>query len=103
MKPAHIDLHIETLLLRNLPYGQRYRIAAAIEKELMRLFAVDGLPPTLAHGGNIPQITIDSLPVTGNARPSAIGTQIAQRMYRSLSEDGRAASSENSKILRQKE
>jgi hypothetical protein len=94
MKPAQIDLHIETLLLRNLPYGQRHHIAAAIEQELTRLFTAYGLPPTLARGGNIPQITIDALPIARNARPSAIGTRIAQRMYQSLSENGHAVSSE---------
>lgn len=103
MKPAHIDLHIETLLLRDLPYGQRYHIAAAIEQELTRLFTEHGLPPPLARGGNIPQITIDALPVAHNVRPSTIGVQIAQKMYRSLSENGHAASAESSKIARRKE
>ncbi|SRR5579884_559377 len=103
MKPAHIDLHIETLFLRNLPYGQRYHIAAAIEQELTRLFTEYGLPPTLAHGGNIPQITLDALSVEHNTRPSTIGIQIAQKMYRSLSENEQAASTESSKGPHRKE
>jgi hypothetical protein len=98
MKPAQINLHIETLLLRNLPYGQRHHIAVAIEQELTRLFTEYGLPPALAGGGNIPQITIDALPVEHNVRPSAIGTQIAQKMYISLSGNEHTASTENSKV-----
>jgi hypothetical protein len=89
MKAAQINLDIEELVLRNLPYAQRYRIAAAIEEELTRLFSEHGLPPELVHGGNtdinVPQIIIDALSVTEGMVPSMIGARIAQSMHRTLS------------------
>ena len=37
MNQAKIDLHIEELLLRDVPYALRHHIAAAVEQELSRL------------------------------------------------------------------
>ncbi|HEY4386520.1 MAG TPA: hypothetical protein VGN34_18850 [Ktedonobacteraceae bacterium] len=76
-----IDLHIEELILRNLPYEQRHRIAAAVEQELLRLLTERGLPPTLAQGGTIPLLRIDPLTIAADAKPGAIGTHIAENMY----------------------
>jgi hypothetical protein len=84
MKQTPLDLHIEELILRNLPYEQRYRIAEAFEQELTRLLTEHGLPPTLAAGGNIPHINLDHISVAAQAKPTAIGIQIAQQVYRVL-------------------
>jgi hypothetical protein len=84
MKPTPLDLHIEELILRNLPYEQRYRIAEAFEQELTRLLTEHGLPPTLASGGNIPHINLDHVSVAAQAKPAAIGIQIAQQVYHTL-------------------
>lgn len=84
MKQTPLDLHIEELILRNLPYEQRYRIAEAVEQELTRLLTEHGLPSALAAGGNIPHINLDHISVTAQTKPAVIGIQIAQQVYRTL-------------------
>jgi len=81
---ANVELHIGELVLRGLPYGQRYRVAAAVEAELKRLLDEGGLPPSLAAGSTLPQVQVDDLRVEAGAKPGAVGTQIAGSIYRSL-------------------
>jgi hypothetical protein len=88
MKRSRIELDIGELILRSLPAlpgAQRASVAAAIERELQRLLAERGLPSSLARGGYVPHIGIDNLQVAADATPDAIGAQIAQSMYGSLS------------------
>ncbi len=80
MKP-NIELHIDELILRGVPYAQRRRVVAAIELELTRLLGEQGLPETLAHGGAVPQIKLDELHATDGLKPQTIGTQIARHIY----------------------
>src|SRR5215469_16854666 len=84
MKQTALDLHIEELILRDLPDAQRYRIAEAVEQELTRLLTEHGLPPAIAAGGNIPHINLDHVNVVAHAKPTVIGSQIAHQVYRAL-------------------
>ncbi len=84
MKP-NIELHIDELILRGVPYAQRRRVVAAIEVELMRLLGEQGLPETLTHDGALPQIKLDELHVSDGVKPQAIGAQIARQIYSNLS------------------
>lgn len=77
-----IDLHIGELILRDVPYALRHHVAAAIERELTRLLSEQ--PPSLAQGAHIPQIDIGNVQFAPDARPDAIGAQIAQHIYGSL-------------------
>jgi hypothetical protein len=79
-----IDLQIDELILRGLPYTQRKRIAAAIEQELTLLLAEQGLPLSLARGGYVPRIDLDDIQVAAGAKPAAIGNQIARNIYSNL-------------------
>jgi hypothetical protein len=81
---ANVELHIGELVLRGLPYGQRYSVAAAVEVELKRLLDEGGLPPSLAAGGTVPQVRVDDLRLETGARPSAVGTRIAASIYSNL-------------------
>jgi hypothetical protein len=81
---AKVELHISELVLRGLPHGQRYRVAASVEAELRRLLDERGLPPSLAAGGTLPQVQVDGLLLEANAKPGAVGTQIAASIYSSL-------------------
>jgi len=85
MNQAQINLHIEELLLRDVPYALRHRIAAAVEHELARLLSEQDLPPSITQGGYIPHIDIGTMHIAPGAKPDAIGTQIAQRVYGKLS------------------
>lgn len=81
-KPANIDLRIEELILHDLPYDQRHRVAAAIEQALTRLLAERGLPA----GSTEHMPPLRAAPVSVNPRLSAesIGQQVAQSVYAQL-------------------
>ena len=81
---TNVELHIGELILRGLPYGQRDRVAAAVEAELKRLLEEGGLPPSLVAGGTLPQVRLDDLRLEIGAKPGAVGEQIAGSIYSSL-------------------
>ena len=85
MNQAKINLHIEELILRGVPYALRHRIAAAVEHELARLLSEQDLPPSITQGGHIPQIDVGTMQIAPDAKPGSIGAQIAQRVYGKLS------------------
>jgi hypothetical protein len=82
---TNVELHIGELVLRGLPYGQRDRIAAAVELELKQLLDENGLPPSLAAGGTLPQVRVDDLRLAAGAKHGVVGAQIAASIYSSLS------------------
>lgn len=81
MRSTKVDLAIEELILRGVPYALRHHIATAIEQELARLLCEQGLPPFLERGGNIPDIGIGPISIHADTRAEAIGVQIAQSVY----------------------
>ena len=81
---ANIELHIGELILRGLPYGQRHRVAAAVEAELKRLLDERGLPPSLAAGGTLPQVQVDNVRFESGVKPGVVGEQIAGSICSSL-------------------
>jgi hypothetical protein len=91
-----LDLHIEELVLRGFPPAARHAIAAAVERELSRLFAEGGLPGSLAPGDarNIFRLDAGSFAVPHDASPDLIGARVAAAIHRSLggeSDSGRTS------------
>lgn len=80
----NVRLRIEELVLEGFPPGDRYRITAAVETELARLFAEQGIPPGLAGGGTVPMLDGGSFDVAPHARTDQIGAQVAQAVYGGL-------------------
>jgi hypothetical protein len=77
------ELHIERLVLHDVPGHQRHRIAAAITAELVRLVTEQGLPPHMVGAISIDLPAAD-ITVPVGARPEAIGQQVALALYQSL-------------------
>jgi hypothetical protein len=77
-------LHIEELVLHGFSPYDRYRIAAAVEAGLARLFSERGVPPSLARGGDMARLDGDAFEVAPGSRAEAIGGQVAQALYRGL-------------------
>ena len=50
----NVELNIEELVLHGFPPGEHQHIGEAVERELSRLFAEQGVPPSLVHGADIP-------------------------------------------------
>jgi hypothetical protein len=86
-QPA-IELHIEALVLHGFSPADRARIATAIERELARLFVEQGPPLTWAQGGATARLDGGSLHVAPHAGVEAIGVQVAQALYKGLSQEG---------------
>ena len=80
MKSANVELHIAELVLHGFEPGDRYRIGEAVERELARLLAEQGVPPSLVQGGEIERLDGGSFEVTPGAKPEAIGTQIGAQV-----------------------
>ncbi len=80
-----INLHIDELMLPSVNPTDRYRILAAVERELTRLLTERGIGPHLLR--NLSAATLDSgkLDTTLDANPEATGVRIAQSIYSSFS------------------
>ncbi len=76
-----IELQIEELVLHGFAPGDRIRISAAVGRELGRLLSEGGLPATLGQGGDRPALNGGSFQVRPNARPEAVGVQVARAIY----------------------
>ena len=79
-----INLHIDELVLHNFAPGDRYAIAAALERELTRLFAAEGVPPELAQTSGAARLDGGSFNVPPGAPPAVIGAHLARTVYQNL-------------------
>ena len=80
----NLDLQIEELVLHGFNPADRYRIGAAVEAELARLFAERGVAPSLARGGEMSSLDGGSFDVAPGAGPEGVGGQVAQAVYGGL-------------------
>ena len=89
-----LDLRIEELALHGFAHSDHYQIGEAVERELVRLFAEQGVPQSLMKGGELPNLSLGSFQVRQGAKTEAIGAQVAQAVYRG--ESTKAQSKEGS-------
>ena len=71
-------------MLHGFAPGDRYRIGDAVERELARLFAEQGVPPSLAQDRYSARLDGSAFEVAPHAALDTIGAQIAQAVYGSL-------------------
>jgi hypothetical protein len=76
-----VTLRIDELVLHGFPPGDRYRIAAALEAELVRLIEARGIPSGLTDSGTVPVLDAGSFHLAPGTRPQQIGMQIAQALF----------------------
>ena len=84
MRPGKIELRIEELVLHGFEPGDRHRVGEAVERELGRLFAERGAPPSLTRSEEVPRVDGGSFELTPGSGAGMIGTQVAQTVYRGL-------------------
>ena len=84
MTPKRIELRIEELVLHGFAPGDRYRIAEAVERELSRLLADQGVLESLERGGGIASVDGGAFDMTPGSRAEAIGAQVAKAVYGGL-------------------
>lgn len=79
-----IHFHIEELVLHGFPSPDRHRIGEALQRELMRLFTEQRIPPALATSAAIDRLHGGSFQIAATARPEATGAQVARAVYGGL-------------------
>ena len=84
MKPANVELQIEELVLEGFDAGDRHRIAEAAKAELVRLFAEEGVPPSLVRGAEIGTLDVGAFGAGTDPAPEAIGAGIARAVHGGL-------------------
>lgn len=83
MKP-NIELHIEELVLLGFAPGDRYRIGAAVERELAWLLE-QGEGLSLAQSSEITFLDGGRFEVARDSKAETVGAQIARAVYGGLS------------------
>lgn len=84
MKPYNIELHIEELVLHGFAPGDRHAISAAIQGELTRLFAEQGIHPSLSNGYEAERVDGGAFHMQPGAKAGTIGMQVAHAIYGGL-------------------
>lgn len=84
MMEPNIELTIEQLVLHGFSPGDRHRIGTAIQQELARLLAEQGVPPGVAQGKTIGKLDGGAFEMKAGTPPRVIGAQIAQAIYGGL-------------------
>ena len=84
MRQANIELHIEELVLHGFAPGDRYHIGEAVERELQRLFAEHGAPPSLAQGGEMGRLDGGAFGAPAGSKADQIGGQVGKAIYGAL-------------------
>ncbi len=77
---VRVVINIDRLVLDGFDYHDHLRISRAMEVELARLVNENGPPKSKS----MPAINAGAIQVGENLGPRAVGTEIAQSVYRSL-------------------
>lgn len=82
----NINLHIERLILDGISIEQHQRpvLKTALEAELGRLLANNGIASDLQRSGALHSLRAGSMEVENNGEPSHLGQQIAQAVHGGL-------------------
>jgi len=79
-----IEVHIEELVLHGFAPGDGYRIGAAVERELGRLFGEQGVPGWLTQGGEVERLDGGTFETAPGSQADTVGVQVAQALYGGL-------------------
>ena len=81
MANNNIELHIDKLVLHGFSAGNSHRIGEAVERQLTRILTEQGMPTSLSHGGERPDINGGTFNTATNTHARTIGIKIAQSVY----------------------
>ena len=75
----NIDIDIERMILEGVAISpsQGRKLQAAVEAELTRLLATEGIPENWQKGGVVPHVTGGAIQVKPGTNPTQMGQQIA--------------------------
>jgi hypothetical protein len=81
MKP-NVELHIEELVLHGFKPGDRHQIGEAVERELARLLAEQGLPQV--QDAEVPRLAGGQLHLSPNDNPDTVGRGLAGNIFQGI-------------------
>ncbi len=79
-----VEWRIEELVLHGFSPGDRYRIGEAVERELTRLLAEQGVPPSLNELGEVDRLDGGEFKIATGTQAETIGVQVARALYSRL-------------------
>ena len=79
-----IEICVQELKLHGFAAYDRYRIGAAVERELTRLFAEQGMPQALVQSFEAAHLDGGAFQASPDSRPEVVGVQIARTLYGGL-------------------
>ncbi|MDD1751159.1 MAG: hypothetical protein LUO89_14955 [Methanothrix sp.] len=77
----NLELEIEEIVLEGYSSADRRAVARAVERELARLFAAEGVPPSLSRRGEVPHIDAGGFEAAQQSNAEKIGAQVARTVY----------------------
>lgn len=77
----NIELDIGNLVLHGFPTSDKDLIARAIQMELERLFAEEGVPSSFKRGNDVAFLDSGSFDIISNSDPELVGIQMARTLY----------------------
>jgi hypothetical protein len=82
--PRSVDLQIDELVLDGFSIADRHAISDAVERELARLFAEKGAPPSITYPSETAQVDGGLLETDPTSPAEAIGARVARAIYGGL-------------------
>jgi hypothetical protein len=79
-----VEIHLEELVLYGFAPVERYRLAEAVERALVKLFTDEGAPPSLTQSRALEHLNAGKFEVAAGADAEGIGGHIAQVLYGGL-------------------
>jgi len=76
-----VELHVEELILHGFRQGDRFQIGEAMQGELARQIAAQGLPSVMSHGGEIDRLDAGRFTMLPGAGANVVGVQVAQTVF----------------------
>ena len=84
LKPQAMELHIDELILHGFPPDGRLSIGDAVERELGRLIAEQGLHGFAGGSVDIERLDGGAFQVAPGSPPKTIGAQVAGAVHKQL-------------------
>jgi len=81
MNRSNLELHIENLILQDLPHLDQAQLSVVIQQELTRLFTERGIPASLQQPHSIVSLDGGAFTVSPDASLKTVGSQIARAVY----------------------
>lgn len=83
-RPPAVEVHVEELVLHGFAPGDRAGIAAAVERELARLLARDGVPEAWRRPGERERLDGGAFRHTPDAPRRRTGAAVAREVWKAV-------------------